>query len=56
MAAKNKLHFTRQDLARQIHAFAIGTGVMGPFNLDRNGVLYTRSEVKTVEKQQTLTA
>lgn len=44
------------ELAKQIHAQAIGSGVMGPFNLDKKGVLYTQAEVKTVKNGHVLTA
>ncbi|WP_226905549.1 ABC transporter substrate-binding protein [Legionella antarctica] len=50
MAAKVRSNFTSQDLAEQINSLAFGTGVMGPFNLDKNGVLYTQSQVKQVNK------
>ncbi|WP_045096402.1 ABC transporter substrate-binding protein [Legionella fallonii] len=56
MAMKAKSGFSTQELAEQIHTLATGTGVMGPFNLDKNGVLYTKSEVKTVNKGQIHTA
>lgn len=56
MAMKAKHHFSSQDLAEQIHTLAVGTGVMGPFNLDKNGVLYTKSEVKKVSQGMIHTA
>ncbi|MCL9685951.1 ABC transporter substrate-binding protein [Legionella maioricensis] len=56
MAMKVRHDFTSQDLAEQIHNLAFGTGVMGPFNLDKNGVLYTQSEVKQVNQGKIQTA
>jgi branched-chain amino acid transport system substrate-binding protein len=53
MAMKVRHNFTSQDLAEQIH---FGTGVMGPFNLDKNGVLYTQSQVKQVNQGKIRTA
>ncbi len=56
MAMKVRHHFTSQDLAEQINHLAFGTGVMGPFHLDNNGVLYTQSEVKQVNQGKIQTA
>lgn len=56
MAMKVRHNFSSQDLADQIHTLAVGTGVMGPFNLDKNGVLYTKSEVKKVKHGEVHTA
>ena len=56
MAMKVKPHFSSQDLADQIHTLAVGTGVMGPFNLDKNGVLYTKSEIKKIKNGRIQTA
>ena len=56
MAMKNGTQFSRQALADQIHNLAVGTGVMGTFNLDKNGILYTKSEVKTIKDNQIHTA
>ncbi len=56
MAMSAKPDFSTQELAQQIHTLASSTGVMGVFNFDKNGVLYTRSEVKMVNKGQIHTA
>lgn len=56
MAMKGRNNFSSQDIADQIHILAVGTGVMGTFNLDKNGVLYTKSEVKSVKDGQVLTS
>jgi branched-chain amino acid transport system substrate-binding protein len=55
MAMNVKHHFSSQDLADQIRTLAVGTGVMGPFNLDKNGVLYTKSEVRIIKNGQVRT-
>ena len=56
MAMKVKHNFSSQDLAEQIHTLAVGTGVMGTFNLDKNGVLYTKSEIKSIQNGKVHTA
>jgi branched-chain amino acid transport system substrate-binding protein len=48
MAMKVKHNFSNQELAEQIHTLAVGKGVMGAFNLDKNGILYTKSAMKNV--------
>jgi branched-chain amino acid transport system substrate-binding protein len=47
--------FSITSLAKQLHFFAPGKGVMGPFNLDKQGVLYTQSEVKNIKNGHILT-
>lgn len=56
MTMKEKHHFSSQDLAAHIHTLAKGSGVMGQFNLDEQGVLYTRSEVKNIKNGHIHTA
>jgi len=56
MSLKVNHKFSSHELAHQIHFLAVGTGVMGPFNLDKNGVLYTKSEVKVIKNGRVLTA
>lgn len=51
----NSEGFSLASLAKQLHSFALGDGVMGPFNLDKQGVLYTQSEVKTIKNGHLLT-
>ncbi|RUR06254.1 amino acid-binding protein [Legionella sp. km772] len=48
--------FSLAALVQQIHLYAPGNGVMGPFNLNKQGVLYTQSEVKTIKDGQVFTA
>lgn len=52
---KNK-GFSVASIAQQIHGYASGPGVMGPINLDKQGVLYTQSEVKSIKDGMVLTA
>lgn len=40
--------FPRQAIANHLHALAGGSGVMGSFKLDKQGVLYSRSEIASV--------
>ena len=56
MAMSTKSGFSTQKLAEQIHTLASGAGVMGAFNFDKKGVLYTKSEVKTVNNGHVHTA
>lgn len=56
MAMKDKSDFSSQDLAKQIHTLAVGSGVMGTFNLDKNGVLYTKSAIKNIKNGHVHTA
>ncbi|WP_238400365.1 ABC transporter substrate-binding protein [Legionella bononiensis] len=55
MVLKTKHAFSSKEVANQIHILAKGTGVMGPFNLDKNGVLFTKSEIKTIKDGHVLT-
>ncbi|KTD55462.1 leucine-, isoleucine-, valine-, threonine-, and alanine-binding protein [Legionella quateirensis] len=55
MVLKTKHGFSSKEVANQIHLLAKGTGVMGPFNLDKNGVLFTKSEIKTIKDGHVLT-
>lgn len=56
MAIKTKHGFSSKELVNQIHILAKGVGVMGPFNLDKKGILFTESEIKTVKHGHILTA
>ncbi len=53
---KKTSEFSIAAIVQQIHLQASGQGVMGPFNLDRQGVLYTQSEVKKIKDGKVLTA
>lgn len=55
MVLKTKHHFSSKEVANQIHVLAKGTGVMGPFNLEKNGVLFTKSEIKTIKDGHVVT-
>ena len=55
MSINNKPVFSTRAIARQIHTLAVGNGVMGPFNLDDHGILYTKSEVKQVKEGHIVT-
>lgn len=55
MATKNNKAFSSQAVAQQIKTLAVGTGVMGPFNMDNQGILYTKSEVKKIKDGQVIT-
>lgn len=53
---KKKQDFSNASLARQIHVHLSGEGVMGPYNLGKDGVLYTQSDVKKIVDGHVLTA
>lgn len=55
MAMKTQENFSASEIAHQLHSLATGTGVMGPFNLDKQGVLYTQSEVRLIKKGKIFT-
>jgi len=48
--------FSVASVVQQIHTQTPSQGVMGPFYLDRHGVLYTQSEVKKIKDGHVLTA
>lgn len=55
-AMKTNKTLSSETIAKQIRTIASGSGVMGPFTFDQNGVLYTKSEVKVIKNGQVLTA
>lgn len=55
MAMKSKHEFSSEEVAHQIHSLARGTGVMGPYTLENNGVLLTESEIKTIKNGHVVT-
>jgi branched-chain amino acid transport system substrate-binding protein len=55
MAMKSKHEFSSEEVAHQIHSLAKGTGVMGPYTLENNGVLLTESEIKTIKNGHVVT-
>ena len=48
--------FSVASVVQQIHKQTAGKGVMGPFNIDKQGVLYTQSEVKKIKDGHIATA
>jgi branched-chain amino acid transport system substrate-binding protein len=52
LTLKSNSGYSTQALAEQIKHTAAGTGIMGRFTLNKNGVLYTQSEVKQVKNGQ----
>lgn len=45
-----------QDISNQIHALVASAGIKGPFNFAKNGVLYTKNQVKRLKNSQLRTA
>lgn len=54
-ALKSTGECSRKEIVKHIHALANGTGVMGPFTLQTNGVLLTKSEIKSIKNGHVVT-
>lgn len=53
---KKRESISTQNIAKELHAVALGEGVMGPYSLDNKGILLTKSEIKTIKEGQVLVA
>ncbi|MFI4918643.1 MAG: ABC transporter substrate-binding protein [Legionellales bacterium] len=55
-ALKTSTNISSQEISKQMHTAFKGVGVMGKFNLDNQGVLYTKSAIKSIHNGQIRTA
>lgn len=56
LSMKETPSFVAHKVAEHIQLMAVGQGVMGTFNLNKQGVLYTQSQVKTINNGVVATA
>lgn len=56
MAMQTHYPLSSHEIVSHIHMLAVGRGVMGSFSLDKNGVLYSKSEVKRMQHGGAMTA
>ena len=51
IAQRNKPDFSSEKISDQVQVLASGIGMMGPFNMDKQGVLFAKAEIKTAQNK-----